>query len=185
MSKLYITYFAHGTTYDNEKGLFSGQNSVELSDLGKEQMIKLKDIIKDKHFDLVLTSDLIRGIQSAELTWSDKKIIKDKRLRECDVGDLTGKKEILIDEFVENNDFNKNFPNGESLKDVEIRIKSLLDDLLEKYPDKHIAIIAHKYTQLAIDVIVKKITWDEAIKTDWRNKTPKAWQPGWEYVYEK
>jgi len=177
-----ITYFAHGTTPDNEKGLFSGQNEIGLSKLGVEQSKGLINLIKDKHFDLVFTSDLKRGIESAELSFPGYKINKDKRLRECDVGDLTGKKELLVDKFVEDNDCNKKFPNGESLKEVEIRIRDLLLALSKKYPNKQIAIIAHKYTQLAIDVIVKKISWDEAIKQDWRTKVPKAWQPGWEYL---
>jgi broad specificity phosphatase PhoE len=177
-----ITYFAHGTTPDNEQGLFSGQNSVQLSKLGVEQMAGLPKLIKDKHFDVVFTSDLKRGIESAELSFPGYKIIQDKRLRECDVGDLTGKKEPLVDEFVEKNGPNKKFPNGESLKDVEVRIKSLLNDLKKEYPGKSVAIIAHKYTQLAIDVIVKKISWEEAIAQDWRKKVPKAWKPGWDYI---
>jgi len=185
MSKLYITYFAHGTTYDNEKGLFSGQNGVELSQTGIEQMDKLRELIENKEFDLVLTSDLKRGVQSAELTWPNLHIIQDKRLRECDVGELTGKQEELVDRFVNENGSNEKFPNGESLKEVEFRIKDFLDEFIKNYPDKHIAILSHKYTQLAIDVIIKKISWEDAIKNDWRSQIPKAWQPGWEYIYEK
>jgi alpha-ribazole phosphatase/probable phosphoglycerate mutase len=43
----------------------------------------------------------------------------------------------------------------------------------------HIAIVAHQAPQLALEVIAKGKTWEEAIKTDWR-KTG-AWQPGWIY----
>ena len=32
-----IIYFAHGTTPDNEKGIFSGQSKISLSKLGKQQ----------------------------------------------------------------------------------------------------------------------------------------------------
>jgi len=71
---------------------------------------------------------------------------------------------------------------GESCGDVQARIGSFLEDLREKYDGKSVAIVAHKAPQLALDVILRGKTWEEAIAEDWR-KT-KAWQPGWEYVLE-
>ena len=40
-----ITYFVHGTTTDNEKGISSGWFDVELSELGVKQSIDLKEQI--------------------------------------------------------------------------------------------------------------------------------------------
>lgn len=37
-----------------------------------------------------------------------------------------------------------------------------------------------KAPQLALEVITKGISWNEAIEKDWRKI--KAWQPGWEYL---
>jgi len=48
-----ITYFVHGTTIDNQNNISSGWSDTELSDLGKEQSIKLKEQIKGKIFDVV------------------------------------------------------------------------------------------------------------------------------------
>jgi alpha-ribazole phosphatase/probable phosphoglycerate mutase len=111
-------------------------------------------------------------------------IIQDKRLRECDYGDLTRtnakKVESLTSTFV-----NKPFPNGESYKDVEMRMKSFLDDLLKKYSGKNVAIVAHKAPQLALDVLIKGKTWEQAIKEDWRLKGHAGWKPGWEYKLEE
>ena len=58
-------------------------------------------------------------------------------------------------------------------------MKSFCDFLLENYDDKHIAIVAHKAPQLALQVVTQEKSWSEAIAQDWR-KT-KSWQPGWEY----
>jgi len=44
---------------------------------------------------------------------------------------------------------------------------------------KSVAIVAHKASQLALDVLLKNQTWAQAFANDWR-KT-KSWQPGWEY----
>jgi alpha-ribazole phosphatase/probable phosphoglycerate mutase len=73
-------------------------------------------------------------------------------------------------------------PNGESYDMVKVRIESFLEHLKKNFDGKHIAIVAHKAPQLALDVILKHMTWEEAFLNDWR-KT-KAWKPGWEYTLE-
>ena len=39
---VFITYFVHGTTVDNEQGLASGWADAELSETGKKQSLELK-----------------------------------------------------------------------------------------------------------------------------------------------
>lgn len=70
-------------------------------------------------------------------------------------------------------------PNGESYEDVKLRISDFLNFIKREYDGKHIAIVAHKAPQLALDVLLKGTTWDEAFANDWRKQ--KAWKPGWEY----
>ncbi|MBW2973805.1 signal recognition particle-docking protein FtsY [Candidatus Woesearchaeota archaeon] len=174
-----ITYFVHGTTTDNEQGLATGWAQGELSELGIEQSKKLPEQVADKKFDVLFCSDLKRAVDSANLGFKDKyKIIQDKRLREANYGDFTQKpaKEFKADliKYVD-----KQFPDGESYKEVEKRIAEFLNYLYDNYQGKHVAIIAHQAPQLAMDVLLKGRTWKQAFKEDWRLK--KAWQPGWEY----
>ena len=172
-----IIYFVHGTTTDNASGKCSGWKQVELTDLGKERAIKLDKIRKNTHFDVIFTSDLVRAIDSAKLAFPNVEHIQDARLRECNYGDLEGKDKSLViyEEHIE-----RPFPNGESLKDVEKRIRNFIEFLKDNYQGKTIGIVAHRAPQLALEVITKAISWEEANKNDWR-KT-KAWQPGWEYI---
>lgn len=172
-----IIYFVHGTTSDNIEGKCSGWNQVELIDLGKERAIKLGQIRKDTHFDVIFTSDLIRAIDSANLAFPNVNHIQDKRLRECNYGDLDGKDKKLV---VYEDHIDIPFPNGESLKDVEKRIINFIEFIKENYSGKTIGIVAHRAPQLAFEVLTKNLTWNEAIKNDWRNT--KSWQPGWEYI---
>jgi len=72
------------------------------------------------------------------------------------------------------------FPRGESYKDVEARMRSFLEDVLLKYDGKHVAVVAHRAPQLALDVLLRGKTWETAIKEDWRLKN--EWKPGWEYI---
>lgn len=172
-----ITYFVHGTTTDNENDLATGWAPGELSELGIEQAKRLGDLTIDKNFDVVISSDLKRAVDTANLAFGDKyKIIHDKRLRETNYGDLT---EGPGNKIIKNNHISAPFPNGESYKDVEKRIADFCNYLKNNFNNKHVALVAHCAPQLALDVVLKGKTWKQAIEEDWRNT--KSWQPGWEY----
>lgn len=175
-----ITYFVHGTTKDNEKDISSGWADVELSDLGVKQSIGLKNQIKDKKFDVVFCSDLKRAVDSARLTFEGiVPIIQDKRLRECNYGKYNADPSEIVEPMQEKMITTK-FPKGESYEDVKNRISDFLNFLKQNYEGKSVAIVGHKAPQLALDVLLKNKTWEEAFAEDWR-KT-KLWQPGWNYI---
>jgi broad specificity phosphatase PhoE len=176
-----IIYFVHGTTTDNLEHKSTGWLPGTLSQKGIDQSIELKEKIDLKDIDLVICSDLKRAVDSAEYTFKDlKTILQDKRIRECNYGDLNGKDSSLV-KYEEHID--TNFPKGESLKEVEKRVRDFCNYLIENYDNKNIALVSHKAPQLALEVITKKITWNQAIDEDWR-KT-KVWKPGWIYKIEK
>lgn len=171
-----IVYYVHGTTYDNAESKCSGWKQVRLNEKGIEQAINLGK--NNTHeFDILFTSDLVRAIDSANLAWPEHEKIIDKRLRECNYGDYDGEDKSLV---VYEKHIEEPFPNGESLKDVERRMRNFIDYLKKNYSEKTIGIVAHRAPQLALDVITKNMSWEEAIKNDWRKQ--KAWQPGWEYT---
>ena len=177
-----ITYFVHGTTTDNENGVSSGWSDVGLSDLGIRQQKELRVKIADKHFDVVFCSDLKRAIDSAQITWGDKyEIVQDKRLRECNYGDFNGMPSTVVEPLQEES-ISEPMKNGESYEMVKNRIGDFLDDVKKGYDGKHIAIVAHKAPQLALDVLLENMTWEDAFAHDWR-KTG-SWKPGWEYCFD-
>ena len=179
-----ITYFVHGTTTDNEQGICTGWNPGELSETGEKQSIQLRNLISDQHFDVIFCSDLKRAVDSAKLTFSKGpyKIIQDKRLRECNYGDLNGGNESKVkSEVIEK--IYQPFPQGECYHDVEVRMAEFLTEISKIYHGKHIAIVAHQAPQLALEVLLKGKTWKQAFKEDWRHT--KSWQPGWAYWMEK
>jgi len=168
-----ITYFVHGTTTDNEKDISSGWSDVDLSEKGITQSIDLKDQTRDKKFDAVFCSDLIRAVHSSKLTWGDSlPIIPDARLRECNYGEYNAKPSPVVEPMQEEN-ITQPFPGGESYEDVKKRIADFLEFLKKNYDGKSVAIVAHKAPQLALDVLLKGKTWEQAFAEDWR-KT-KAW----------
>lgn len=176
-----ITYFVHGTTADNEQHISSGWKDVALSERGIEESYTLKTLVQDKKFDAVFCSDLIRATRTAEIAFGGLAPINtDARLRECNYGTLNGALSEIVEPMQEDECIMNPFPEGESYEDVKARIADFLLFLNKNYDGKHVAIIAHKAPQLALDVLIKNKTWKQALAEDWR-KT-KSWQPGWEYI---
>lgn len=174
-----IMYFVHGTTTDNAAKLCSGWKEAMLNDLGREQAKNLGNVSKERgdKFDIIFTSDLKRAIESSNIAFPEVEKIADKRLRECNYGELDGKHKSLV---VYEKHIDNPFPNGESLKDVEKRMKEFIDYIKTNYNGKTIGIVAHRAPQLALDVIINGKSWEEANANDWRKTGD--WQPGWEYI---
>ncbi len=176
---VHITYFVHGTTTDNEKGISSGWKNCGLSETGIAQSVELRHQIHEK-FDAVFCSDLRRAVESARLTFKGKKILKDARLRECNYGAYNGKPSRMV-ESLQQKHIRVRFPKGESYENVRSRIAEFLAFLRKKYDGKHVAIVSSKAPQLALEVILGGKTWKEAFKEDWRLKGHEGWKPGWHY----
>ncbi len=175
-----IVYFVHGTTTDNLEHKSTGWIPGELSEKGIQQSIDLKGQINIGNIDLVISSDLKRAMDSADYTFKGIKEILHDGIRVCNYGDLNGLDTSLV-KYEDHIDVP--FSNGESLKDAEKRVSNFCNYLLENYNGKTVALVAHKAPQLALEVITKNISWQEAIDKDWRKN--KSWQPGWIYEIGK
>lgn len=161
-----IIYFAHGTTMDNEQEISSGWFDAELSELGIKQSVELKQHIEDKKFDIVFCSDLNRAVYSAKLTFEGiAPIIPDSRLRECNYGKYNAQPSSMVEQM-QRKGITVRFPDGESYEDVKIRVADFLRFLKQNHDGKSVAIVAHKAPQLALDVLLKSKTWEEAVAED-------------------
>lgn len=178
---LKITYFVHGTTTDNEAGIATGCSPGRLSQKGIKQSEDLAKTVRKIAFNGIFASDLARAIDSAKLAFPGNNIITDRRLRECNYGDFTGKSADIVDRMTLGCVITP-FPGGESYRDVEKRVRLFLEEISAKYDNRHIAIVSHRGPQLAMDVLCKGKSWSEAIASDWRHT--KKWQPGWEYTWQ-
>ncbi len=175
-----IIFESHGTTLDNEAHLSSGHYDVGLSELGKKQARELGQRYINEHFDAIFCSDLQRSYSTTEIAFTGRnfQIIKDKRLRECDYGDLTRhpSKETEVEKAKH---ITVPFPNGESYEQASERMKSFLQDLLKNYNNKKIMIIGHRATQYGLEYWIKGIPLKEVVTAPWK------WQPGWTYYLEE
>ena len=174
-----ITYFVHSTTLDNETGIVTGWDDSKLSLKGKKQAEELRSIL-DSRFDIVLSSDLGRAVETASIAFSPLLLDTDWRLREVNYGTLNKKPSGIVKQNLAQYVASP-FPEGESYEDVAKRVSHFLDEIKLKHEGKRVALVAHQAPQLALDVLLYKKTWEQAFQDDWRNTG--SWRPGWVHKY--
>lgn len=91
MTTLYLV--RHGETKDNVAKIMQGQLHGELTSVGKAQIEELAITLSDIHIDAVVSSDLKRAYDSAQILARQKnlKLQTTPLLRERDWGDFTGR----------------------------------------------------------------------------------------------
>ena len=141
-----ITLVRHAETEWNYDNKMQGTHNIELNDRGIRQAKRLKDKLRDKHFDYCYMSPLIRTVQTAIILIGDRvETIPDKRLIERGLGELEGKSRDLYDvnKFWDYN-LNSNDYGVEPVQDVFKRCEEFLDYIKNKYDDDtSILIVSH------------------------------------------
>lgn len=139
---LYI--FRHGQSEDNANFVFSGWRDSPLTEKGREQARVLAEKIKDKKFDVLISSPQKRAIETMEMAVSlnenakNKEIERDDRIKERSYGDLQGqsKKEYGLKDPEGLQKIRRSFkgmpPNGESIEIVCKRVAEFCDDIVER-----------------------------------------------------
>lgn len=170
-----IIFESHSTTEDNEAKLAAGWYDVALSDSGKMQAKQLGERYAGQTFEAIFCSDLQRSYKTAQLAFGNQfPIIQDKRLRECNYGDMNRQPKADAEAY-RAHAITKPFPNGESYIDTSRRMKTFLQDLLKNYDSKTVMIIGHRATQYGLEQWIKGLSLKDAVLAPWQ------WQPGWKY----
>ncbi|MBP2026990.1 alpha-ribazole phosphatase [Acetoanaerobium pronyense] len=163
-----IYLIRHGETVDNSEKKFCGHTDSALSDIGKSQIKKLSDRLKDYRFDKVYSSPLQRALITAkEITGN---VIIDEGFKEINFGDFEGKtlNEIKTSSVLEYEKFicqdsNYRFPNGESTFGFSARIQKTLEDIISSSSeDDNIALVSH--SGVIREIISYLISKDDSLK---------------------
>ena len=149
------TYYAlrHGQSEKNVLGLaisYPEAKDYHLTEKGRKQVSAAADWLKDKNIDLIISSDLTRTKDSADIVSRELnvKVIYDDKLRELDYGVYNNK---LVDEyhgfFADNNDLEERFmkapEGGETWTQVSQRMMEFLASMEQKHEDKTLLIVSH------------------------------------------
>ncbi len=170
MAKLFV--FRHGQTFDNKENIFSGFRQTDLTPEGIEEAKGVGEQLKNEKVTKAYQSDLIRSKHTLELVlngWHEKvEIITDVRIKERDYGDLTGKSKTEVEKQnpeqykLWHRSYDVPPPNGESIKMVEDRVLSFLNDVLPTLKsDEAVFISAHGNSIRPIRRFFEHISIDE------------------------
>lgn len=172
-----LVYETHSMTTDNEAGIATGWNEGRLSEAGRGFAKALGERRRDDGIAAVFTSDLRRAVETAEIAFvgSGLPVHEDRRLRECNYGELNGSPVAKIDaEKLRRID--EPFPGGESYRDVVERVRSFLEDLLLGFDGTRILLISHAAPRWALENLLHRRALEELVTA------PFEWQEGWTYI---
>ncbi len=146
MITIYIA--RHGQTEYNVKKRIQGHIDTPLTDNGYKNAFLVADRLKGIKFDHIYSSDLGRAFITAHVIAEklnlENRIVREKKLREQDFGELTGmllKDAFEVPEFKGNPEFTPK--NGESFKALQKRIVGFIITLEKKHKDKTALIVTH------------------------------------------
>ncbi len=157
-----IILVRHGQSTANKERIRQGHLDYPLSELGEQQAAELGQQMKKEKFlcQGVYSSDLSRASKTAEIITEilELEVTKyDKRLREMHLGDHQGKKndDLTIEDNLHAEKVWKNheikFPNGESVNDMNVRVREAFDEIVESHKESDtVLIIAHGGTLFQI-----------------------------------
>ncbi len=141
--KIYVV--RHGETEDNVKGLVQGQNDSPLTLKGIKEAEKLKNLIKNKNIDIVISSPLKRAYETAKILVDNSLNINiDSRIIERNWGLCERAKVDEVDHVdCWNYYLNVNNNGIEELWEVIERVSEFVEDLKRRYKDENILVVTH------------------------------------------
>lgn len=160
---LHLTLVRHGESTWNESRTIQGQlDGAVLTDTGRDQIVAAAQALRGSQFDSIISSDLIRAAQSAEILAEllGLEVTRDPSLRERSFGVLEGGTlsvlspqltgidgERVIDDLVRPE-------RGESLSELLERAGAFIRRTREEYPGQRLLVVTHGGTIRALRAYV-------------------------------
>jgi len=139
----------HGGAKSNLEGyLDSGIDpDNHVTETGRKNVLKSAQELKSQNFDLIISSNVLRAKETAEIVSNEIgiEVIHDNRLREKEFGVFDGKS---LEEYASayqqvKEKFERACPGGESRNDLKKRLGEFIYEIDSKYKDKKILIVSH------------------------------------------
>ena len=140
-----ISLVRHGETVDNARQVMQGQTQGSLNERGREQARKVAERLMGEQVDAVVSSDLRRAIQTAEIIAAPHglPVKKTVLLRERDWGSFTGR---YIPDLR-----GEAWPDDiETEEALLLRARSFLQYITATYPGKKVVAVGHGIINKAI-----------------------------------
>lgn len=139
--KIYL--IRHGQTDWNLQGKLQGREDIEINDTGRIQAKKSATALKDKGIKIILTSPLIRAVETARIISQDiegAEVIIEEDLIERDFGTLSG---MTYDRNKYFDTFGRKDESMESFDTLSKRLMNCVLKNAEKYKGQDIIMVSH------------------------------------------
>lgn len=139
-----IYLIRHGESETNFKKCWCGWMDVPLTEKGREDAGRAKNILQSVSFDKVYTSDLCRAVETAEIALPGYELETWPLLREVNVGSIAGKPLLSISEEQRLRASQNGYTefDGESKDEFNARIYQVMQEL-ESSPYDTVALFTH------------------------------------------
>ena len=178
MAERLLTLVRHGRTEANAANLLQGHIDNHLDHVGREQASLLGGALKKiAPVGRVIASPLARAQQTAEAIASScgggLTVETDRRWIELDYGDFDGRPVTSVDAETWRrwrSDVHFRPPGGESMAELDSRVRSALGDLIAGRDGSHIVVVSH------VSPIKAAIAWalGVGIEISWRTALDRA-----------
>ena len=140
-----ILLVRHGETVDNARQIMQGQTQGKLNERGREQARQVAERLAADPVDVIIASDLLRAIQTAEIIAAPHglPVVTTPLLRERDWGGFTGRYIPELRGEVWPDDI-------ESEEALLTRARQLLLHITATYPGKRVVAVGHGIINKAI-----------------------------------
>lgn len=155
---IYLT--RHGQTDWNVQKKVMGRCDEPLNETGLKQAEETRDNLMNTKIDIILCSPLQRAKQTAEIINDVRNIpiIYDDRLIERDFGEFEGMQTKDFDfdgywDYYKNEKYNQ----AENIQNFFERIYNFLNDIIEKYQDMNVLIVAHGGVSIPVNCYFNQV----------------------------
>jgi uncharacterized phosphatase len=152
MTTIYLV--RHGETDWNAERRMQGQTDIPLNSTGNQQAEACGSALNPEHYDVVVTSQLLRARKTAEIInrFLELPLVVMEDFAERSFGDAEG---LTYDE--RNQLYpDRNYPNQEVLENFSERIMTGLEQVHQNYSGKRILLVAHGAVIFRILSIISK-----------------------------
>lgn len=177
-----ITLFRHGLTEENKKHAYLGWTNSPLCREGLEELRKF--CYKSIRYDLVISSDLVRALQTANVMFPNRQVDTMFEFREMNFGIFEGKtyEQLKINSnYLEwlDNAFTVKPPQGESFLEFTRRIDTGWQKIIKRMGEdpKSIVMITHGGV---IRYLLTRFAPEKREFWDWQVPHGKGYQLVWE-----
>ncbi|MDD5624084.1 MAG: histidine phosphatase family protein, partial [Candidatus Peribacteraceae bacterium] len=167
-----LTVVRHGQTDYNAQDLANGGNiDTELNETGRGQVRALAKKLAKRKFDVIISSDLKRATETAQILSEALKVphvAQWKELRERDTGDWTGQPNAKFEGLPTPLGpseclaiFTGTPPHGESLQTFLSRMEGAVERIRREFPGKRVLVASHYGTVVVFKAILENLTFAE------------------------